>query len=58
MLACLLFMLNALCEGEKCHFILSIFGTCRDFIFITDLSLSISERRKLEAEEGVGNDVN
>lgn len=58
MLSCLLFMLNALCEGEKCHFILSIFGAFRDFIFITVLPLSISERRRWEAEEGVGNNVN
>lgn len=49
-------MLSPQC-GEK-NFILSMFGTSRDFVFIIVLPSSVSGLRRVEAAEGVRNDAN
>lgn len=49
MLACLLFVLGALYEEKS--FILSMFGSFRDFIFVSVLPPFVCGLRRLEAKE-------
>lgn len=55
MLARLLFVLDALYEGKI--FILSMFGSFRDFIFVNVLPPFVCGLRRLEAKERVRNEV-